>query len=198
MTDRIGYKVIVVGDPNVGKTSLTYRFCEGLPLGHSIITVGVDLRLKMILLDDQLVTLQIWDTAGMERHDSMVQSYYRKAHAVVIMYDVTNRQSFDNLQYWLTECGRFASSDIVKVMVGNKCEEGAVRAVSKSEAQRFADDNEMPLFETSAKLESEVENIETIFRTIAHKLLHERNIRISDCVILQERPMEDELANCVC
>lgn len=86
--------------------------------------------------------LEFWDTAGQERHRQALQiSYYRNADAVVLIYDVTNPKSFENLQYWLSECRKFVADDIPFVLIGNKCDQDAV--VSRSVAQRFADTNDM-------------------------------------------------------
>uniref|UniRef100_A0A1B6CAT2 Uncharacterized protein n=1 Tax=Clastoptera arizonana TaxID=38151 RepID=A0A1B6CAT2_9HEMI len=89
------YKIIVVGDSNVGKTCLTYRFCDGKILNKPEATVGVDFRERTVIIEDQEVKLQLWDTAGQERfRKSMIQHYYRNAHAVVLVYDMTNMRTF--------------------------------------------------------------------------------------------------------
>lgn len=116
--------------------------------------------------------LQIWDTAGQERfRKSMVQHYYRNVHAIVFMYDVTKVSSFESLPSWIEECSAYnLSKDIPRILVGNKCDVRDGIAVSTGAAQRFADSYEMPLFETSAKDNTESDHIESIFMTLAHKL----------------------------
>lgn len=146
------FKIIVIGDSNVGKTCLTYRFCGGKFLDRSEATIGVDFREKTVQIDDELIKLQIWDTgilaeinvfmfyififyikkniikAGQERfRKSMISHYYRNVHAVLFVYDVTNVSSFENLTFWIDEYNKHcrtndASSQIPKILVGNKCD----------------------------------------------------------------------------
>jgi Ras-related protein Rab-33B len=119
--------------------------------------------------NNNLIQLQLWDTAGQERfRTSMVKHYYRNTHAVVLVYDVTNASSFDSLKKWVDECNKNCLHDIPRILVGNKCD--GVAAVTTNVAQRYADQNNMPLFETSARLDSQCDNIEAIFLTLAHKL----------------------------
>ncbi|VEN49423.1 unnamed protein product [Callosobruchus maculatus] len=167
------YKVIVIGDPNVGKTTLTYRFCEGKFLDAAEATIGVEFRSKIVNIDGEDITLQLWDTAGQERHRaSMIRHYYRNAHAIIFVYDVTNRATFENLKRWIDESNQNCLDDIPRILVGNKCDGHSV--VPTNEAQHFADQYAMPVFETSACLESEMETIESIFMTLAHKLKHQK------------------------
>ena len=116
--------------------------------------------------------LQLWDTAGQERfRKSMVQHYYRNVHAVVFVYDVTKISSFENMPQWVDECDRHnLTTDIPRILVGNKCDIKDKIAVSTNLAQKFADIHNMPLFETSAKDDSESDHVDAIFFTLAHKL----------------------------
>ncbi|KAK4886968.1 hypothetical protein RN001_003239 [Aquatica leii] len=195
------FKVIVVGDSNVGKTSLTYRFCEGKFLDTSEATIGVDFRERTVNIDDEDIKLQLWDTAGQERfRKSMVQHYYRNVHAIIIVYDVTNKASFDSLRYWLDECDRHCFINIPRIMVGNKCD--GTSAVNTNLAQRFADQHHMPLFETSARLDTECDNVEAIFLTLAHKLKNQKQLIPYDEYghrqkLIRSVPKEDE-SSCSC
>ncbi|CAG9770331.1 unnamed protein product [Ceutorhynchus assimilis] len=167
------YKVIVIGDSNVGKTTLTYRFCEGSFLDYSEATIGVDFRSKALEIDGETLTLQLWDTAGQERYRmSMVRHYYRNTDAVVLVYDVGNLESFHALRKWVEETNTNCMPDVPKILIGNKCD--GVMAVSTNEAQKFADLHNMPLFETSARLDSQCDNVESIFLTLAHKLKNQK------------------------
>jgi len=112
----------------------------------------------------------------------MVQHYYRNVHAIVIVYDVTNKSSFDSLKHWLDECDKHCFTDIPRILVGNKCDEHM--AVNTNLAQRFADQHDMPLFETSARLDSHCDNVEAIFLTLAHKLKSQKPL-IPKAYILQ-------------
>ncbi|XP_067663705.1 putative Ras-related protein Rab-33 [Haliotis asinina] len=166
------FKIIVIGDSNVGKTCLTYRFCSGKFPDKTEATIGVDFREKQVNIDKEHVKLQLWDTAGQERfRKSMVQHYYRNVHAVVFVYDVTKMSSFENMPGWIEECDRHnLNKDIPRILVGNKCDMKDKIAVNTNLAQKFADSHNMPLFETSAKDDEKANHVDAIFMTIAHKL----------------------------
>jgi Ras-related protein Rab-33B len=167
------FKIIVIGDSNVGKTCLTYRFCGGRFLQRSEATIGVDFREKTVQIDDEAIKLQIWDTAGQERfRKSMIAHYYRNVHAVLFVYDVSNMQTFQNLSFWIEEYNKNCGQDftIPKILVGNKCDLIQDQVVNTNLAQTFADMHNMPLFETSAKDDSRQDNVEAIFMTLAFKL----------------------------
>ncbi|XP_042215632.1 ras-related protein Rab-33B-like [Homarus americanus] len=166
------FKIIVIGDSSVGKTCLTFRFCGGHFPERTEATIGVDFREKRVNIDHEDIVLQLWDTAGQERfRRSMVQHYYRNVNAVVFVYDVTRMSSFQSLPSWIEECNQHSLSyNIPRILVGNKCDCKDNLAVSTSVAQRFADHHSMPLFETSAKDDSDCDHVEAIFMTLAHKL----------------------------
>lgn len=166
------FKIIVVGDSDVGKTCLTFRFCAGHFPTRTEATIGVDFREKTVIIDDERLKLQLWDTAGQERfRKSMVPHYYRNVHAVVFVYDVTKPASFESLKHWIEECDQYSlDRSVPRILVGNKCDISDDNHVDTNTAQRFADAHIMPLFETSAKDDSECNNVEAIFLTLAHKL----------------------------
>lgn len=166
------FKIIVIGDSNVGKTCLTFRFCGGSFPEKTEATIGVDFREKTLEVEGEIIKLQLWDTAGQERfRKSMVQHYYRNVHAVVFVYDVTKISSFENLPVWIEECDRHnLGRDIPRILVGNKCDMKDRIAVNTNMAQKFADAHNMPVFETSAKDDAETDHVEAIFMTLAHKL----------------------------
>jgi len=169
------FKIIVIGDSNVGKTCLTYRFCGGRFLERSEATIGVDFREKTVQIDEEAIKLQIWDTAGQERfRKSMIAHYYRNVHAVLFVYDVTNPASFENLTFWIDEYNKNCEAQpdpslVPRILVGNKCDLADAK-VHTNIAQTFADMHQMPLFETSAKDDSRQDNVEAIFMTLAFKL----------------------------
>ncbi|XP_057171193.1 ras-related protein Rab-26 isoform X1 [Ursus arctos] len=117
----VAFKVMLVGDSGVGKTCLLVRFKDGAFLaGTFISTVGIDFRNKVLDVDGMKVKLQIWDTAGQERFRSVTHAYYRDAHALLLLYDVTNKASFDSIQAWLTEIQEYAQHNVVLMLLGNK------------------------------------------------------------------------------
>lgn len=181
LTQKKVFKIIVLGDSGVGKTCLTYRFCEGQFLDKSEATIGVDFRERTLTISNEEIKLQLWDTAGQERfRKSMVQHYYRNVHAVVIVYDVTKLSTFQSVASWMAEVESHGLGGAARVLVGNKCDCAPQEvAVANVLAQRLADKYGMPLFETSARLESECYNVEAIFMTLAHKLYSKRPMRVT-------------------
>ncbi|KAL7377479.1 hypothetical protein ABVT39_000349 [Epinephelus coioides] len=135
----IAFKVMLVGDSGVGKTCLLVRFKDGAFLAGSFIsTVGIDFRNKVLNIDGVKVKLQIWDTAGQERFRSVTHAYYRDAHALLLLYDVTNKSSFDNIQAWLTEIHEYAQQDVVLMLLGNKADATHERVVKREDGERLA------------------------------------------------------------
>lgn len=172
---KSSYKIIVLGDSGVGKTCLSFRFCAGrFPL-TSEATIGLDFREKIIELDGQRLKLQLWDTAGQERfRKSITHHYYRNVDAVVFVYDVNSVSSFQGLDAWLEEVNLHGIPEAVpRILVGNKCDMG-MAAVNTRQAQRWADDRNMPLFETSAKDDTRADHVDGIFLTLAHKIHHKK------------------------
>lgn len=131
-------------------------------------TIGVDFKIQTIHLSNRTIKLQIWDTAGQERFRSITSSYYRGAHGIVVVFDVTNRDSFENIKSWLQEIDRFATNDVQKLLVGNKIDLVEERQVSTQEAQQQAESFSIPYVETSAKNST---NVEEVFRTIATSIM---------------------------
>lgn len=116
------YKILVLGDSNVGKTCMVHRFCDERYYDTYISTIGVDFKQKIVNLDGIPIKLQIWDTAGQERFRTLTTAYYRGAMGILLLYDVTNLESFNNITYWLQNIEENASPFVTKLLVGNKCE----------------------------------------------------------------------------
>lgn len=151
------FKLLLIGDSGVGKSSLLLRFSDdAYELNYSS-TIGVDFKIRTIELDGKQIKLQIWDTAGQERFRTITSSYYRGAHGIIIVYDVTDQESFDSVKNWLGEIDRNASEGVHKLLVGNKSDMANKKAVDYGTAKEFAGGLEMPFLETSAKNSSNVE-----------------------------------------
>lgn len=147
-------KVLLIGASSVGKSSLLLRFTDDEFLGpeESAATIGVDYKIKSIVVAGKKYKLSIWDTAGQERFRTLTSSYYRGAHGVIVAYDVTQRSTFDSLSTWFSELETFSSSpDVVKIVVGNKVDKEFSRVVSTEEGQAFADSRGCLFVECSAK-----------------------------------------------
>ncbi|KAJ7989876.1 hypothetical protein DPEC_G00309020 [Dallia pectoralis] len=166
----IAFKVMLVGDSGVGKTCLLVRFKDGAFLAGSFIsTVGIDFRNKVLNIDGVKVKLQIWDTAGQERFRSVTHAYYRDAHALLLLFDVTNKTSFDNIKAWLTEIHEYAQQDAVLMLLGNKADATQERVVKREDGERLAREFGVPYMETSAKNGL---NVELAFTAVAKELKH--------------------------
>ncbi|KAH0667544.1 hypothetical protein KY285_028750 [Solanum tuberosum] len=122
-----------------------------------ISTIGVDFKIRTVEQDGKTIKLQIWDTAGQERFRTITSSYYRGAHGIIVVYDVTDQESFNNVKQWLSEIDRYATPNVNKILVGNKSDLVASRVVSYETAKAFADEIGIPFLETSAKDASNVE-----------------------------------------
>lgn len=149
-------KLLLVGDSSVGKSSLLWRYTEGADADEYIddraATVGVDFKVKMMTMEGHSVKACLWDTAGQERFRTLTSSYYRGAQGVILVYDVTQRSSFESLENWLGEVDRYATfPDCVKMLVGNKIDLDEQREVSRDEGMRMARAHGMLFIEASAK-----------------------------------------------
>ena len=150
------FKYIIIGDPSVGKSCILNQFLNGAFTEDYDITVGVEFGAKTIDIGDRKVKLQIWDTAGQDSFKSITRAYYRGAASALICYDITCRESFENLQGWLEECKTNGNPEMTLVLVGNKIDMGDNREVSTEEGKAFAAENNMIFFETSAKTSERV------------------------------------------
>jgi len=145
------YKLLLIGDSGVGKSCILLRFADNAFTETFISTIGVDFKIKTIEVEGKRVKLQIWDTAGQERFQTITTSYYRGAHGLIIVFDVTNKASFDNIKKWLEDVERNASQNIVKLLVGNKTDLEHKRVVDYHTAKALADRLNIDYLETSAK-----------------------------------------------
>ncbi|TKY68917.1 Ras-related protein RABD2a [Spatholobus suberectus] len=158
------FKLLLIGDSGVGKSCLLLRFADDSYIESYISTIGVDFKIRTVEQDGKTIKLQIWDTAGQERFRTITSSYYRGAHGIIIVYDVTDEESFNNVKQWLSEIDRYASDNVNKLLVGNKSDLTANRVVSYDTAKEFADQIGIPFMETSAK---DATNVEDAFMAMA-------------------------------
>mmetsp|Transcript_40953 Transcript_40953/g.47054 ORF Transcript_40953/g.47054 Transcript_40953/m.47054 type:complete len:174 (+) Transcript_40953:38-559(+) len=143
-------KLIIIGDTCVGKSSLLLRFSEDyFPTTH-MPTIGIDFKIKTITVKKKVVKLQVWDTAGQERFRNITQTYYKGAAAILLVYDCTDRRTFENISSWMKQIDTHASKDVVKVLIANKTD-SSDREVLSSEGNALAEEYGIEFFETSAK-----------------------------------------------
>lgn len=156
------YKLVILGDEAVGKTSIISRFMYDKFGSDYKVTIGIDFVSKTMYLDDRIVRLQLWDTAGQERFRSLIPSYIRDSAVAIVVYDVANRASFLNTHQWIADV-RAEGNDVIICLVGNKADLHDKRQVSTEEGEKKAEDAGCLFMETSAK---EALNIKSLFRTI--------------------------------
>ncbi|XP_036408402.1 ras-related protein Rab-5C-like [Megalops cyprinoides] len=161
------FKLVLLGESAVGKSSLVLRFVKGQFHEYQESTIGAAFLTQTVCLDDTTVKFEIWDTAGQERYHSLAPMYYRGAQAAIVVYDITNTDTFARAKNWVKELQRQASPNIVIALAGNKADLASKRAVDFQEAQAYADDNSLLFMETSAKTAM---NVNEIFMAIAKKL----------------------------
>jgi len=161
------FKLLLIGDSGVGKSCLLLRFADDSYLESYISTIGVDFKIRTVEQDGKTIKLQIWDTAGQERFRTITSSYYRGAHGIIVVYDVTDQESFNNVRQWLNEIDRYASDSVNKLLVGNKCDLTDKRVVSYEAGKALADELGIPFLETSAKSAT---NVEQAFMTMAAEI----------------------------
>lgn len=162
------FKVLVIGDSAVGKSSLILRFADDTYDTSYIATIGVDFKVKTVDVDGKRCKMMLWDTAGQERFAPITSSYYRGAMGFLVVYDVTDRQSFTNVRRWIEEMKKYGAPDVPWLLIGNKSDASTKRVVAFDEAQELADELDVKFLETSAK---HAHNVEKAFFTMTQEVL---------------------------
>jgi len=165
------FKLVIIGDAGVGKSSLLLRFTEDNFSTNYISTIGVDFRFRTLNIKQKIVKLQIWDTAGQERFRTITSAYYRGADGVILVYDVTSDESFKHVEDWLEQVNKYASEDTAKLIVGNKADLIKDKKVSSEDALQFGVKFGIDVIETSAKT---ADNVDKAFNRLGEKLIETR------------------------
>ncbi|CAH1390502.1 ras-related protein Rab-8A [Halyomorpha halys] len=161
------FKLLLIGDSGVGKTCILFRFSEDAFNSTFISTIGIDFKIRTIELDGKKIKLQIWDTAGQERFRTITTAYYRGAMGIMLVYDITNEKSFDNIKNWIRNIEENASADVEKMLLGNKCDFPEKRQVSKERGEQLAIEYGIKFMETSAKASI---NVDEAFFSLARDI----------------------------
>ena len=147
----ITIKLLLIGNAFVGKTLIVQKFIDNTFSKSTMSTIGVDLQSKIIDINGKKVKYLIWDTAGEDRMKTMTYSYYRGCHVILLVYDVTNQKSFENVTTWVECVDKFAKSNVLRILVGNKTDLEDQRVISKEDGKKLADENGLKFYEISAK-----------------------------------------------
>ncbi|XP_042367659.1 ras-related protein Rab-19-like [Plectropomus leopardus] len=170
------FKIILIGDSNVGKTCVVQNFKSGIFSERQQNTIGVDFTVRTVDIEGKKVKMQVWDTAGQERFRTITQSYYRSAHGAIIAYDITRRSTFDSVTHWIKEVELYGATNVVLVLIGNKCDLEQERQVLFEEACNLAKEKDiLAALETSAK---ESQNVEEAFLMMAKELLSRNGLNV--------------------
>ena len=153
------FKYIIIGDSSVGKSNILLKYAHNQFKAEYQLTIGVEFGAKNIDINQKTYRVQIWDTAGQENFRSITRAYYKTSVCALVVYDVTNKDSFDNVKAWIEDCKSQSPKTILMVLVGNKIDLDSERAVSTEEGEEFAKVNNMQFFETSAKNGTNIEDV---------------------------------------
>lgn len=157
------FKLLIIGNSSVGKTSFLFRYADDSFTSAFVSTVGIDFKVKTVYRNDKRVKLQIWDTAGQERYRTITTAYYRGAMGFILMYDITNEESFNSVQDWVTQIKTYSWDNAQVILVGNKCDMEDERVISYERGKQLADRLGVEFFETSAK---ENINVKSVFERL--------------------------------
>lgn len=163
------FKIVLIGDSGVGKSNILSRYTRNEFCLESKSTIGVEFATRTLQVEGKTVKAQIWDTAGQERYRAITSAYYRGAVGALLVYDITKRQTFDNVQRWLRELRDHADSNIVIMMAGNKSDLNHLRSVQEHDGQALAEKEGLSFLETSAL---DATNVEKAFQTILTEIYH--------------------------
>jgi len=157
-------KLLLIGDSGVGKSCLLLRFSDDSFTPSFITTIGIDFKIRTIELEGKRIKLQIWDTAGQERFRTITTAYYRGAMGILLVYDVTDEKSFNNIRNWIRNIEQHATESVNKILIGNKCDMVEKKVVDSARGKALADEYAIKFLETPAKNSI---NVEEAFITLA-------------------------------
>ncbi|XP_050444126.1 uncharacterized protein LOC126847772 isoform X8 [Adelges cooleyi] len=177
-------KVVTLGDSGVGKTCLLQKIKYGTYNNENSMTIGIDCLHKTVDLGNKLITLELWDTAGQERFDAMNKLYIRNVMCILLVYDITNEESCFKLNKWCDLIDEQAPSDVIKILVGNKCDK-RTRMIPTEIGQSVADYLKMPFIEISSKEDVNVDELMDLMLVMLVQLLENRKI------LLEEKRLQD-------
>ncbi len=166
-TDLV-YKILLLGDSEVGKSCFLMRYADDVFVDNYITTIGLDYKLKYITLDSgETIKVQLWDTAGQDRYRTIAKNYYKGSHGILLLYDITKVNSFENIREWIKDIREEVYEKTIIFLIGNKNDKVNERAISTEQGQKLAEEYNLPFFEASAK---SGQNVNEIFKTLYKKI----------------------------
>ena len=168
------YKLLFLGESSVGKTSLLLRYIDDT-FENSIPTVGIDVKYKYLTYDNKKIRLDIWDTAGQERFRGIAQNYFRGAHGIIFVFDITNKDSFNKLKNWISDAKQKINPGTILAVAENKIDLEERRVISKEKIEEFREKNDIDIFRTSAKTG---EGVREIIANMVSQLYNNKKIGI--------------------
>ena len=188
-------KLMVLGDSSVGKSSILTKYCKNQFLSKYITTIGIDFQIKYLNINNKRIKVQIWDTAGQERYRVVTKNYFNSSNGFVIIYDITNRVSFNNINNWMEQIESLVGKDVKCILFGNKNDLDNKRDVQIEEGEELAKKYNCPFFETSAK---EGNNIEEGFKEIVMEIIKDNKnskVKRNNSIILKSKKVKQK-SNC--
>ena len=171
------FKILIIGESNVGKTCLLLRYTDDSFTANYLSTIAIDFKIKIINIENKLIKLLIWDTAGQERFGAITKTYFKGASGIILIYDISDRCSFKNVINWI-KMAEVNEPNAIKILVGNKCDIPE-RVVTEEEGKELANKYNMKFFETSAKINMNVkEAFECLIKEILDTLLGKKKYQI--------------------
>jgi len=164
------FKILIIGESDVGKQDFLLRFTDDSFTGTLLEDIGLDFRIKKLNFQNKIVKLQIWDTAGEERFRTITKTYCKGSHGIILMYDVTDKNSFKNIRNWMKHIEANVDKSTKKVLVGHKCDESS-RVVTEEEGKKLAEEYNMGFFESSARTNK---NVTEVFNYLVKEILMEK------------------------
>ena len=166
-TDLV-YKILLLGDSEVGKSCFLMRYADNVFVDNHMTTIGLDYKLKYIQLDSgEIIQVQLWDTAGHERYRTISKNYYKGSHGILLLYDVTKTNSFENIREWIRDIREEVYEKAIIFLIGNKIDKKEDRKIQTEQGAKLAEEFNLPFFEASAK---SGENVDEIFKALYKKI----------------------------
>ena len=182
MSAKYIIKILTLGDASVGKSSIVLRYSENKFNEAWLSTIGVDSKRKIVKIKGESVKVSIWDTAGQEKFQSIVKQYYNGANGVLLIFDISNKKSFQKIDFWYKDLKQNINiNDIYVCLVGNKMDLEEIREISKEDAEKYAKENDMQYFEVSAKTGNGIK-----------ELFDEATNKVMDKILINEKEEKEE------